>query len=162
MRSYMVVAIAPCPHHRPGMAEGREQHLVQAPVAEATIKAFDVAVLPRIGWRDGVLLDPSVWRPSQAHQAGRVCAVVAHDQQRLASNGDDRIEFARDTLDSDVARGSGVQSSGHLKDADTPAAHQRVACEVQAPASARSRGAWRVRACYMAPEDARYRHIEVQ
>ena len=64
MRPHVVVVIAPCAQHRSGMAEGCEQRLVQAFVAQATIKALDEAVLLRLARRDVIPLDLSVLRPA--------------------------------------------------------------------------------------------------
>ena len=56
------------------MAQGCEQRLIQALVAQATIKALDVAVLLRLSGGDVVPLELPVLRPAQDRQAGQLNA----------------------------------------------------------------------------------------
>ena len=76
MRPHIVVVVAPSPQHRPRMAHGREQRLVQAFVAQATIEALDVAVLLRLARRDVMPLDLLVLCPAQDRQAGQLGSVA--------------------------------------------------------------------------------------
>src|SRR3546814_12514961 len=81
MRPHMVVVGAPEPQHRAGMAERREQRLVEALVTHAAVEALDIAVLLRLARRDLVPLDRSLLRPPKDRQAGQQGAVFAHDTQ---------------------------------------------------------------------------------
>ncbi len=76
------------------MAQRREQRLVQAFVAQATIEALDITLLLRFAGSDVMPLDLPVLHSTQDRQAGQLGPVVAHDHQRLAANRDDRIELA--------------------------------------------------------------------
>ena len=62
MRPHVVVVIALCPQPCPRVAQGRERPLVKAFVAQATMKAVDLALLLRVARRDMMPFDPPVLR----------------------------------------------------------------------------------------------------
>lgn len=53
----MVIVLAPAAQHRAGVAQGSEQHLVHAFIAQATVKALNLAVLLRLARRHLMPLD---------------------------------------------------------------------------------------------------------
>jgi len=80
VRTHGVVVRPPCLDDPSCCCQRWEKVLVQALVAQATIKAFDEAVLLRLARRDVLPLDPSVLAPAQAFPT-----VIVDDVQHTKS-----------------------------------------------------------------------------
>jgi hypothetical protein len=76
-----------------GVAEAKEQALVQKLVAHSAVEGFDVAVLHRLSRRDVVPLDAMILRPGE----DRVRGELGNDHAGLATLGDQVRQFASDT-----------------------------------------------------------------
>ena len=90
VRTHGVVVRPPCLDDPSRRSQRGEQVLVQALVAQATIKAFDKAVLLRLARRDVMPLDPGVLAPGEDGVTGELGAIVAdHHARQPATFGDD-------------------------------------------------------------------------
>src|SRR3954453_534019 len=62
VRSGVVVIDPPAPESDPGLAQRREQRLVQQTVSQPAVETFDEAVLRRFAWGDVVPFDVAAIR----------------------------------------------------------------------------------------------------
>ena len=79
------------------LCQRQVEHLIQQLVAQATIEAFDKAVLHRLARRDEVPVHGDGIGPSQNGVAGKFRAVVSHSHLPPTALGDQSIEFAGNT-----------------------------------------------------------------
>ena len=82
VRTHGVVVRPPCLDDPSRRSQRREQVLVQALVPQATIKAFDEAVLLRLTGRDVMPLDPVVLALGKDGVTGQLGAIVADHHAR--------------------------------------------------------------------------------
>jgi hypothetical protein len=97
VRTHGVVVRPPCLDDPSGRSERWEQVLVQALVAQATIKAFDEAVLLRFARRDVVPLNPGVLALGKDGVTGQLCAIVADHHARQPATLSNSVQLADDT-----------------------------------------------------------------
>ncbi len=96
MRTQGIVVRPPCLDNPSCCSQRWEQVLVQTLVAQATIKAFNEAVLLRLARRDVVPLDLCVLAPRQHGVTGQLGAVVADHHARQPSMLGDSAQLAND------------------------------------------------------------------
>ena len=72
--------------------------LVETFVAQPADEAFDERVLHRSARRDVVPINACILRPSQDGMAGQFGAVITDDRGRLATLGDDLVQFTGDPV----------------------------------------------------------------
>jgi len=96
MRPHLVIILLPGGQHGARLGQRGEQCLVQAFIPQPTVEAFHESILLRLAGCDVVPLDAPVLGPLQDRHARQLGAVVADDHQRLASAGDEPIQFSRD------------------------------------------------------------------
>ena len=97
MRAVVIVVVAPCRNHAAGMAQRREQVLVEAFLTHPTVEALDQAVLHGFPGCDVVPLDFAVFLPFE-HRVGRQFgAVVRHHHAGIATQLSDPVQLAGDT-----------------------------------------------------------------
>jgi hypothetical protein len=96
VRTQGTVVRPPCLDDPSCCSQRWEQMLVQTFVAQATIKAFNEAILLRLARRDVMLLAPYVLAPRQHSVTGQLGAVVADHHARQPSTLGDGAQFAND------------------------------------------------------------------
>jgi len=89
MRAVLVVVVAPCRNHAAGMAQRREQVLIEALLAHPAVEALDQAILHGLARRDIVPSDLTILLPLEQCIAGQFCPVVADDEARVDQLGRD-------------------------------------------------------------------------
>ena len=80
MRAVVIVVVAPCGNQMAGMAQGREQVLVEAFVPEPSVEALDEAVLHRFTRRDVVPFHLAILLPFE-HGIRREFGAVARREE---------------------------------------------------------------------------------
>lgn len=96
MRTHSVVVRPPCLDDPSLRSQRWEEMLVQALVAQATIKRFHEAVLLRLAGCDVVPLDPGILAPGEGRMTGQLGAVVADHHARQPATLGDRGQLAHD------------------------------------------------------------------
>ena len=96
VRMHGIVGRPPCLDDPSRRSQRGEKVFVQTLVAQATIKAFNEAVLLRLARRDLMPLDPCVLAPRQHGVTGQLGAVVANHHARQPSTLGDGAQLAND------------------------------------------------------------------
>lgn len=135
VRAVLVVVVAPCRNQMAGMVQGREQVLVQALVAQASVEAFHKAVLHRLSRRDVMPLDLAIFLPFEHGVRSQLGAVVADHQAGEAAHLGDPVQFTGDAVSRQRRIDDGSQAFpaevvDHAEDAEPAAFRQRVRHEV--------------------------------
>jgi len=142
MRTRGVVVRPPCLDDPSCCCQRWKQVLVQALVAQATIKAFDEAVLLRLARRDVMPLDPSILAPGQDGVTGQFGTIVAGHRARQPATFGDGAQFTNDPpalqrrVD-DTGQAFPAVIVDDVQHAEPPAAGQCVRHEVERPALTR-------------------------
>ena len=138
MGAFLVVVGPPCGDDPAGVGEPVEQVFVEAFIAQATVEAFDEAVLHRFARRDVVPLDPVLVGPLEHGVRRELRPVVADHHAGTPSLADDAIELAGNA---DPGQGrvddEGEAFAGEVvddgQDAEASAVAQNVRYEVDGP-----------------------------
>ena len=96
--AFLVVIVLPCGKADAGLAECREERLVQELVPQPPVETFDEGVLGRLSGRDVVPADIAVLALAQDRHAGQLRSVIGDYGLWAASGGDDRVQFPRGAL----------------------------------------------------------------
>lgn len=142
MREVVGVVVLPGTDLLPGLAEGREQCLVQQLVPEAPVEALDEAVLHRLARRDVVPFDAGALAPRQDRHRGQLRVVVADHHGRAPPPGDHGVKLPGDAMSRQRRVRHQRQALAavvvdHGQHPEPASVRQRVADEVEAPADVR-------------------------
>ena len=96
MRAVMVVVVAPCRNQMAGMAQGREQVLVEALIAEPTVEALNQAILHGLARRNVVPFDLAILLPCEHGIRRQFGSVVADHHAGIAPHLGDLLQLAGD------------------------------------------------------------------
>ena len=142
MRAVVIVVVAPCRNQMAGMAQRREQVLVQAFVPQATIEALHEAVLHRLSRCDVVPFNLPILLPFEHGVRRQLGAVVTDDHAGGATRLRDPVQLAGNADAGDRSIDDGGQALpaevvDHAEDTEPAAINQSIRHEVQAPALVR-------------------------
>lgn len=151
MWALVIVAGAPCRNHVAGMAQRREQVLVQALLAHPCVEAFHQAVLHGLSGCDIVPVDLAILLPFEHHVRGQLRPVVADHKAWIASQLGDPVQLTGDmrTVNGCVDYGGQAFLAEVVDDIQHPVpppVFMRVQHEVERPPLV-----WALRDCHERP-----------